>query len=90
MILGVILVILLMISIISIMVGIIRVNTQPPITKVVYKYMPRAFEEEQDNQPLVSDLFRSMFTDQTPWVNSVMTYDRRKQEAVNKYYISQI
>lgn len=90
MILGVILLILFMTAIISVTVGIINVNTKPPETRVIYKYMPRSFEEDQNNQPLVSDLFKSMFTDQTPWINSVMTYDRRKQESVNKYYISQI
>lgn len=90
MILGIILLLCVMSAIISITVTIIKLNTNPPKTKIIYRYMPRTFEEEQNNQPLVSDIFKTMFTDQTPWVNSVMSYDERKQEAINKYYVSQI
>jgi hypothetical protein len=65
-------------------------NFPAPETKIIYRYMPKTFEEEQTNQPFVSDIFKTMFTQHTPWINSVMDYDRRKQESVNKYYISQI
>lgn len=90
MIIGILLLLCVISAVISMTTTIIRLNTQQPKTKIVYRYMPRTFEEEQENLPLVSDIFRTMFTDQTPWVNSVMSYDRRKEESINKYYISQI
>jgi len=90
MILGVLLLAICMGAVICIIVNLIVLNAQIPREKIIYKYMPRTFKEEQENQPLVSSIFKSMFTDQTPWVNSVMSYDKRKEESVNKYYVSQI
>lgn len=75
---------------ICITINLVKLNMPIPETKIIYRYIPKTFEEQQQNQPLVSDLFKSMFTEQTPWVNSVMDYDRRKTEAINKYYVSQI
>lgn len=77
-------------GIICITINLTKLNTNIPTTKIVYKYIPKTFDEEQREQPYVTDLFKTMFTDQTPWVNSIMDYDRRKQESINKYYVSQI
>jgi hypothetical protein len=77
-------------GIVFITVNLTKLNTPVPKTKIIYRYIPKTFEEEQNEQPYVSEIFKTLFTDQTPWVNSIMDYDRRKQEAVNKYYISQI
>jgi len=78
------------IGIICITINLVRLNLPIPETKTVYRYMPKTFEEDQNSQPFVSDLFRTMFTEHSPWINSVMDYDRRKQEAINKYYVSQV
>lgn len=77
-------------GIICITINIVAARTPLPEVKVIYKYIPRTFEDEQKEQPYVSDIFKTLFTDQTPWINSVMDYDRRKEESVNKYYVSQI
>lgn len=77
-------------GIIFITINLTKLNTPIPQTKIIYRYVPKTFEEEQNEQPFVSEIFKTLFTDQTPWVNSIMDYDRRKQEAVNKYYVSQI
>lgn len=65
-------------------------NTTQPATKMVYRYIPKTFEQEQNDPEYVSEIFSSMFTEQTPWMKSVTNYDRNKQEEVNKYFISQI
>ena len=57
---------------------------------VVYRYIPRTFEEEQENPVSVSDIFKTMFSNPSPWVNSLRTYDIGKQELINKYFISQL
>jgi hypothetical protein len=77
-------------GIVFITINLTRLNTPAPKTQIIYRYMPKTFEQEQNEQPFVSEIFKTLFTDQTPWVNSIMDYDRRKQEAINKYYISQI
>jgi hypothetical protein len=63
---------------------------EPP--KIIYKYVPRTFIEEQENPVPLDDIFYSMFNDPTPWVASV-DIERRKNdigENLNRYYISQI
>lgn len=77
-------------GIICITINLVRLNYTPPETKIIYKYIPKTFDEEQREQPYVTDIFKTMFTDQTPWINSIMDYDRRKETAINKFYISQI
>jgi len=78
------------ISIICITISVVKLNIPTPKTQIIYRYIPKTFDETQRNQPFVSDLFKSMFTEQTPWINSIMDYDRRKEESINKYYVSQI
>ena len=58
--------------------------------KVIYRYIPRTFEEEQEDPVPVSDVFETMFSQPSPWVGSIRTYDRRKQENINKYFVSQL
>ena len=43
------------------------------------------------NQPVyVSDIFKTMFTQPSPWVGEVNDVDTRKREQINKYFISQM
>lgn len=90
MILKLVLIILVICAIVCITTNIVLLNLPTPQTQIIYRYMPRTFEEEQNAPPNVSEIFKTMFTEHSPWINSIMDYDRRKQEAVNKYYISQI
>jgi uncharacterized membrane protein len=84
------LLICLICGIVCVTINLVRINYTKPETKIVYRYIPKTFDEQQRESPYVSDLFKTMFTDQTPWIDSVMNYDRRKQEVVNKYFVSQI
>ena len=58
--------------------------------KVIYRYIPKTFEEEQLDPIPVSDIFETMFSQPSPWVGSIRTYDRRKQEKINQYFVSQL
>lgn len=58
--------------------------------KVIYKYIPRTFEEEQEDPVPVSDVFETMFSQPSPWVSSIKTYDIKKQENINQYFITQL
>lgn len=57
--------------------------------KIIYRYIPRTLEEEQNEPVFVSDIFKTMFTQQSPWVASVQYLDTKKKEAINDYFISQ-
>ena len=58
--------------------------------RIIYKYIPRTFEEEQQDPISVSDIFEVMFSQPSPWVSSVRIYDREKQEKINKYFVTQM
>ncbi len=60
-----------------------------PEQQIIYKYIPRTFEEEQEEPVYPSDIFKTMFTQQSPWIRSVKGADSIKSEQVNKYFVSQ-
>lgn len=70
-------------------VSITKNTNQCPAEKIIYRYIPRTFDEEQGEPVYVSDIFKTMFTQDSPWVRSANTYDARKLEEANKYFISQ-
>ena len=58
--------------------------------KIIYRYIPRTFEEQQNEPDNVSNIFRKMFVEQSPWVGNLNDVDTRKQDSINRYFISQI
>jgi hypothetical protein len=63
-----IIVLLSFVGIIAIVIGYInQLQTCPP-PRVEYRYIPRTFEDEQNDPVRVTKLFRNMFEEPTPWV----------------------
>jgi hypothetical protein len=58
---------LLLCGIILVVIGFVKSNQQCPPPLVEFRYIPRTFEQEQDNPIPVSSIFASMFEDQTAW-----------------------
>ena len=80
----------LFIGVLLIMVEVISSNKkQCTNEKVVYRYIPRTFEEEQSSPTPVSEIFETMFSQPSPWINSITENDKRFKEKINEYYISQ-
>ena len=87
-----ILIIIIFVSILFITIGLtLNINSylQHPKETIIYRYIPRTFEQEQNEPVYVSDIFETMFTQDSPWVRSINSIDNKKQEAINKYFISQ-
>jgi len=84
-----ILMILIFLGILLITISITRNEVECPKERVIYKYLPRTFEEEQNEPVYVSDIFRAMFTQPSPWIGSINDIDTRKRESINKFFISQ-
>jgi hypothetical protein len=59
-------------------------------TKIVYKYIPRTLEEEEESPVYVSQIFKAMFEQPSVWINSIKDDYMRHNEVLNKYYISQL
>ena len=74
------------------MISVVRAYNQCEPPKIIYRYIPRTFVEEQENPVPLDDIFYQMFNNPTPWVASV-DIERKKNdigENLNRYYITQI
>ena len=83
------LLILIFIGIILLVVNTMSVSQVCPKQQVIYRYIPRTFDEEQEEPAYVSDIFKVMFSQQSPWVYSVNNIDRAKTEEINNFFINQ-
>lgn len=57
--------------------------------EVIIRYIPQTLEEEFKYGRTASEVFRTMFSQPSPWVELVGTYDRKKNEDIKNYFISQ-
>lgn len=85
-------VLLLFIGLLLIAIDVVKVHsgyyTKDP--KIIYKYIPRTFQEEQEDPVAISDIFDTMFSQPSPWLGSIRNYDLRKQDNINKYFVTQL
>jgi len=52
---------LLILGVVLITMGFARMYYTRDNSKVIYRYIPRTFNEDQDNQPPLGDLYNTMF-----------------------------
>jgi ABC-type Mn2+/Zn2+ transport system ATPase subunit len=83
-----IIVILTFLGIIAMSIGYVNQIKKCPQPKVEYRYVPRTFQQDQDNPVKIAELYHAMFTEPTPWLRSLGDGDKNKE--INRYYISQI
>jgi len=84
--------IIFIIAIALIFMGLWTNYNQKPDPKVIYRYVPRSFVEDQENPVPLNDLFYDMFNRETPWVGTI-DVDRRKEdvnEEIEKFYVAEI
>lgn len=86
----IVIIFLMFFGILCLAIAITRNSQSCPQQQIVYKYVPRTFEEEQSAPVYVSEIFADMFSQPSPWMVSIENIDRRKQEEINKYFISQV
>jgi len=83
---------LFILGLMIIMIDLIKTYNACPPQKIIYRYLPRTFIEEQENPVPLDDIFYEMFNNKTPWVGSV-DVERKKNdigENLNRYYLTQI
>ena len=85
-----ILILLIFMGIILMTIALTKESNVCQEPKIVYRYIPRTFEEEQLEPVYESDIFKTMFTQESPWVTSVNEYDYKQYDKINKYFISQV
>lgn len=82
---------MLIIGIILIIIDIIKTNFKNATQKekIIYRYIPRSFSEEQEEPVYATDVFRTMFKDDSPWVKSVTELDIKKNDEIYAFFSKQ-
>jgi predicted PurR-regulated permease PerM len=57
--------------------------------KIIYKYIPRTLDQEQLDPIYVSEIFETMFSQPSVWIESINDDAKRNKDVLNKYFISQ-
>ena len=65
-------------------------NKLKPKEKIIYKYVPKIPYDDLEQQIFPTDIFETMFSQPTPWINNYNDLNARQSKLVNKYFISQI
>jgi hypothetical protein len=63
-----ILLIILIIGLLLVIINLTKMYTKCPENKIIYKYIPRTFKEEQESPIDVSEIFKELFNKPSPWV----------------------
>lgn len=59
---------IIFIGILLVTIDLSKANTKCPQQKIIYKYIPRTLEEEEESPIYVSDIFNTMFSQPSPWI----------------------
>lgn len=81
----VLLLILLLFGILLIIMEFIKTTYTCPTEKVIYKYIPKTFVQQQEEPVYVSDIFTSMFTQPDAWLGNTVDLDTRKRGNYNYF-----
>lgn len=78
-------IVLIFLSIIMITYAVVQSNKKCENKTIEYRYLPRTLEEEQSQPVYVSDIFKTMFNEPSPWVNSVKNQAKMEKTFVSQY-----
>lgn len=84
-----ILMLLIIIGLIFVIIEVVRTERKCPDNKIVYRFIPRTLDEEQNSPAFATDVFRTMFSQPSPWVKSVDNLLLQKREDINQFFITQ-
>ena len=78
-----ILIFLLFMGIVFVVNDIVKATFQCTDQKVIYRFLPRTYDEEIENPVSVTDMYYAMFSQPSPWSQNQSSYQRHKQESIN-------
>jgi len=62
---------LVFVGVILITIGYVKSNMGCPPPIIKYKYIPKTFEEEQNNPLPLMSVYGNMFEKNSPWINNI-------------------
>jgi hypothetical protein len=84
-----ILILLIFIGIIFVVIALVKTEQVCPPNRIIYRFIPRTMNEEMESPASVTDIFRTMFSQPDPWINSIDNMILRKREDINQFFITQ-
>jgi hypothetical protein len=84
-----ILILLIFLGVIFVIVDLVKTEKECPQNKIIYRFIPRTLDEEMESPAFATDVFRVMFSQPSPWINSIDNMTLRKREDINQFFISQ-
>ena len=70
-------------------INIVRDNQKCKKEQIIYRYIPRTFDEEQEDPVYVSDIYKNMFEHQTPWIYNVADIEIHKEASIRDFIANQ-
>ena len=58
-------------GILLVIIDLARMTKTCPPDKVIYRFVPRTFKEEQETPISIKDIFGDMFDNPSPWIGSI-------------------
>lgn len=84
-----ILVLIIFLGIVFVIIDVVKTEHVCPQNKIIYRFIPRTIDEEFESPAFATDVFRTMFSQPSPWINDIDNMMLRKREDINKFFISQ-
>lgn len=85
-----IIIIIIFLGILFIVIDIVKTNKECPKNKIIYRYIPRTFDEEMNAPSFATDVYKVMFSQPDPWIYSIDNMILNKREDINQFFISQV
>lgn len=80
-----ILLLLIFVGIIFVTINIVKNNCKCEDQQVIYRYIPRTFDEEQEDPAYASDVHKVLFSLRTPWVYNANDIDIHKEASIRDF-----
>lgn len=85
----IVLIMLIFVGILFVAIDLARTEKQCPPNQIIYRFIPRTLDEELEAPAFATDVFRTMFSQPSPWIKSIDNMMLQKREDINQFFISQ-
>jgi hypothetical protein len=86
------LLLLLIIGIILITTSLTKESCGRNKGKIIYRYIPKTFEDDQNEPVYVTDIFKTLFSSPGVWEQGMTTNNQQRdiKDTINQYFLSQM
>ena len=82
-------IVILFIGIMFMTINIVKDSHKCQKKEIIYRYIPRTFDEEQEDPVYVSDVMKTLFSLKSPWIYNVADIEIHKQASIRDFIANQ-